>query len=52
MRGHCAANLWRRLALACLVAALGAGIAFAERRPNNHHQNAVIVLKAVHDLVF
>ena len=46
-------NTWRwRLALACLGAALAAGATFVERRPNNHHQIAVIVLKTVHDLVF
>jgi DNA-binding winged helix-turn-helix (wHTH) protein len=45
-------NTRRRLAMACLSAALAAGAAFVERRPNNHHQIAVIVLKTVHDLVF
>jgi DNA-binding winged helix-turn-helix (wHTH) protein len=46
-------HAWRRgLALAFLAALLGIVVAFVERRPNNHHQIAVTVLKTVHDLVF
>jgi DNA-binding winged helix-turn-helix (wHTH) protein len=42
----------RRLALACAAALLAATIGLVERRPNDHHQMAVAVLKAFHDLIF
>jgi hypothetical protein len=42
----------RRLALACLGVAVGASTTFIERRPNNHHQIVVAVLKTVHDFIF
>jgi DNA-binding winged helix-turn-helix (wHTH) protein len=42
----------RRLALACAAAVLAATIGLVERRPNDHHQMAVAVLKAVHDFIF
>jgi DNA-binding winged helix-turn-helix (wHTH) protein len=40
------------LAAACLGAAVAVSAPLIERRPNNHHQIAVTVLKVVHDLVF
>ena len=42
----------RRLALACAAAVLAATVGLVERRPNDHHQMAVAVLKAVHDFIF
>jgi DNA-binding winged helix-turn-helix (wHTH) protein len=42
----------RRLGAACFLAAVLATAAHAERRPNNHHEIAVSVLKTVHDFVF
>jgi DNA-binding winged helix-turn-helix (wHTH) protein len=42
----------KRVALACLATVLGAATVLIERRPNNHHQIAVAVLKSAHDLVF
>jgi len=41
----------RRLAIAGLIVALGAATAFVERRPNNHHETGVAVLKALHGLI-
>jgi DNA-binding winged helix-turn-helix (wHTH) protein len=42
----------RRLAIACISAALAGTTAFVERRPNNHHQIAAAVLERVHNLIF
>jgi DNA-binding winged helix-turn-helix (wHTH) protein len=42
----------RRLAGAAAVAAAIVLTAFVESRPNNHHQIAVSVVRAVHDLIF
>jgi DNA-binding winged helix-turn-helix (wHTH) protein len=45
-------NWQRRLFVSCAAAALAMTVGFFERRPNNHHQIAVTVLKTVHDVVF
>lgn len=41
----------RSVVLACVAVALASTV-FIERRPNNHHQIALSLLKIVHDLVF
>jgi DNA-binding winged helix-turn-helix (wHTH) protein len=42
----------RHFVIAGLVAGLGIATAIVERRPNNHHDAAVAVLKAVHDFIY
>jgi hypothetical protein len=42
---------WMAWTTAALVLT-GVALAVAERRPNNHHQVAVAVLRTVHDLVY
>ena len=47
------ADGWRRrLVVTGLVAGLGFTTAIVEGRPNNHHDIAVAVLKAVHDFIY
>lgn len=41
----------RSVVLACVAVALASTV-FIERRPNNHHQIALSLLKTVHNLVF
>lgn len=42
----------RRLAAAGLAAAVMAGVALVEQRPNDHHARTVALLTAIHDLIY